>query len=81
MNDLLHLALFEKWSCVEFMLHSTELMPGGSPNFPTPSSIDLLYENMERTFATASELGFVGMTLTEFYKHFQNRSPYKDAPS
>src|SRR5439155_1413885 len=35
---------------VEFMLHSSELMPGGSPSFPDASDIDRLYEHLEILF-------------------------------
>ena len=49
---------------VEFMLHSSELMPGGSPKFTTVESIDNLYEDMEALFAAAGE--FQGATLTEY---------------
>jgi hypothetical protein len=52
---------------VEFMLHSSELMPGGSPRFPTPDSIDRLYDDLERLFSAAAGR-FVGMTLQEYYE-------------
>src|SRR5882724_5998029 len=32
---------------MEFMLHSSELMPGGSPTFRTASDIERLYESLE----------------------------------
>jgi peptidoglycan/xylan/chitin deacetylase (PgdA/CDA1 family) len=50
---------------VEFVLHSSELMPGGSPRFRSARSIEALYEDMERLFAAAAD-GFVGRTLTEY---------------
>lgn len=55
----------ENWRHVEFMLHSSELMPGGSPGFPTPDSIAKLYDDLEALFDFASQ-GFFGQTLDEF---------------
>ncbi len=40
----------------EFMLHSSELMPGGSPTFTTAESIEVLYRDLEALFAEASRL-------------------------
>ena len=55
----------EGCSCVEFMLHSSELMPGGSPVFVSDMSVEKLYDDMERLFCEASAL-FSGATLNEF---------------
>jgi hypothetical protein len=50
---------------LEFMLHSSELMPGGSPNFRNASDIDRLYEELEALFEELS--GWCrGMTLAQF---------------
>ena len=49
-----------------FILHSSELMPGGSPTFPTDDAIESLYEDLESVFADAAE-HFRGATLSEFY--------------
>jgi hypothetical protein len=54
---------------VEFMLHSSELMPGGSPTFPTESSVEHLYADIEALFASAHQQ-FVGQTLAEYYHSF-----------
>ncbi len=69
-------ALHEKRSCVEFMLHSSEFMPGGSPTFPDRESIDKLYENLEILFETASK-NYTGAGLTDFYHFFVQRSSTK----
>lgn len=54
---------------LEFMTHSSELMPGGSPTFRTVSDIELLYEYLERLFETLR--GWCrGMTLAEFHAVF-----------
>ncbi|MDI6635911.1 MULTISPECIES: deacetylase [Pantoea] len=57
---------------VEFMLHSSEFMPDGSPTFKTEADIERLYDDLEGLFswlATRTQ----GMTLTEFaqLKHQQ----------
>ncbi len=49
----------------EFMLHSSELMPGGSPTFRTADSIENLYHDLENVFSLAEKL-FEGDTLREF---------------
>ena len=54
------------FGCAEFMLHSSELMPGGSPRFRTADQIETLYKHLEVLFRRAAE-SFTGQTLTEFY--------------
>ncbi|NUQ63587.1 MAG: deacetylase [Pirellulales bacterium] len=54
---------------LQFMMHSSELMPGGSPRFPTEKSIERLYETLEELFA-AARTRFVGMTLAEYRRRF-----------
>lgn len=48
----------------QFVIHSSELMPGGSPKLPDERAIERLYEHIETLFATASN--FVGQTVGEF---------------
>jgi len=50
---------------VEFTLHSSELMPGGSPRFPTVDSIEALYRDLNTLFAKA-ERSFRRCCLTAF---------------
>ena len=52
----------------EFMLHSSELMPGGSPYFNTEESIEKLYSTMDDLFQYAKINGFIGATLKEYYE-------------
>ena len=52
---------------VEFMLHSSEFMPGGSPTFKTQQDIDVLYRDLEQLFAWLQQRT-VGMTLAEYYQ-------------
>ena len=49
-----------------FMLHSSEMMPGGSPSFKDEASIEKLYEVIEAVFTRAHSLGYTGATLREF---------------
>lgn len=53
-------------SHVMFMLHSSELMAGGSPNFPTERSIDALYADLEDLFARVPARCRAA-TLSEYY--------------
>ena len=51
---------------MEFMLHSSELMPGGSPTFRNASDIDRLYEHLEILFEHLSTW-CCGVTLKDFH--------------
>jgi hypothetical protein len=51
---------------MEFMIHSSELMPGGSPIFRTEASVERLYSDLEIFFRSVA-LSFDGCTLSEFY--------------
>jgi len=68
MLALVKQAVIKKRPYIEFMIHSSELMPEGSPNFVNESQIEKLYEDMERLFAIIQQKGFVGMTLKDYYK-------------
>ena len=65
----------------EFMLHSSELMPGGSPTFPTDDSIEKLYRDLEKLFAEASSFCRPA-TLGEFAKEYisKNRKTLSSNP-
>lgn len=52
---------------IMFMLHSSEMMPGGSPNFLDKNSIEKLYDDMEAIFSYLHELKYEGGTLQEYY--------------
>ena len=54
-------------SHIEFMLHSSEFMPGGSPTFRDEAAIDALYDDLEQLFAYIAQRA-EGMTLAEFYQ-------------
>jgi hypothetical protein len=83
MLDILERALGERRRYVEFTLHSSEFMPGGSPTFRTDKSIEDLYGDLERLFSRAAT-SFVGATLSEFERSFNaahTRIRYRDYES
>lgn len=55
----------EERDYVEFMTHSSQLMPGGSPAFRTEREIERIYERLEELFAFAA-IRFAGCTLDEY---------------
>ena len=61
----------------EFTLHSSELMPGGSPTFRSASDIERLYEHLEILFEELSTW-CRGMTLKKFHA-WLGESPGKAA--
>ncbi len=68
-NDMLRLlqdVAVEGAPYAEFMLHSSELMPGGSPTFRDERAIDLLYDDLEALFEQARSLGYLGVTLQAY---------------
>jgi hypothetical protein len=54
-------------SYLMFMLHSSELMPGGSPAFKTLNSIENLYNDLEIIFNKIAG-DFKGITLKDYYE-------------
>lgn len=49
-----------------FMIHSSELMPNGSPSFVSEEDIENLYICIEDVFKYAKKLGFEGISLRDF---------------
>lgn len=66
MLDLVAWVAREQLPVAQFMLHSSELMPGGSPTFRTPQQIEALYDHLHTLFTRLAGLGFTGMTLSAF---------------
>lgn len=58
-----------------FMTHSSELMPGGSPYFPTETSLEENYRRIEELFRFVAD-NFEPMTVTQYARHIiaQNQS-------
>jgi hypothetical protein len=65
--------LSEGRSYAEFMLHSSELMPGGSPLFRTEEHIEKLYSDLRRLFLTASSR-LSGATLQEYFEWYRSEA-------
>lgn len=51
---------------IMFMLHSSELMPGGSPTFIDENSIEVMYSDIEIVFQAAKKKGFKGISLRDY---------------
>ncbi len=51
---------------IEFMVHSSELMAGGSPYYPDVESIEELYDKLDSLFAYISKRKFKGVTIKEY---------------
>ena len=51
---------------VEFMIHSSELMPGGSPYFKDENAINEEFSIIEQVFRYALSLGYTGSTFIEY---------------
>ncbi len=76
MLRILDRALRERRRYVQFTLHSSEFMPGGSPTFQTTQSIENLYRDLEQLFSRAAT-SFTGATLSEFEQSFSRTEPAK----
>lgn len=66
MLRILDVAIAQDRPYVEFMTHSSELMPGGSPYFPTIESVEKLYRDLNELFSQVAK-HFCGSTLIEFH--------------
>lgn len=51
---------------LEFMIHSSELMAGGSPNFKTEADIKNLYKHMDILFESIKSNGYEGIGITKY---------------
>jgi hypothetical protein len=52
---------------VEFMTHSSHLMPGGGPAFVSAKDVERVYAHLEEFFSVAADCT-LGATLTEYYE-------------
>ncbi|MCH3918397.1 MAG: deacetylase [Spirochaetia bacterium] len=62
----------EKSDYVMFMIHSSELMPGGSPSFSDKATIENLYQCVENVFQFAQACNFKGITLSDYAHIFSS---------
>ena len=71
MKHSIKMALKDGSEYVMFMIHSSELMPGGSPTFKTHDEIEKLYHDIEELFYFVSD-NFEGITLRNYRKIVYN---------
>lgn len=65
----------KKVDYLEFMIHSSELMPGGSPYADSVSDVNKLFSSMEEVFKFIKNRGLIGITLQEYYNiYIKNRT-------
>ena len=57
---------------VMFVLHSSELMPDGSPTFKTERDIENLYYDLNELFSYSKNY-FNGGTLSDYYSYYVNK--------
>lgn len=72
MKSVVNEALSRGSDYVEFMLHSSEFMPAGSPTFKNEEQIEILYSDLEQLFGWL-EARTTGMTLAEYYLKFKGK--------
>ena len=80
MLDILDQVRAEGRAYAEFMLHSSELMPGGSPTFRTEAHIERLYADLRALFA-AVRGRFAPATLAEFHATVDARGAASRLPA
>ena len=69
MREMIVAAATRSAPYLEFMQHSSEFMPGGSPYFPDVPSVERLFENLEALFGLVAS-HFSGATLREYRASF-----------
>lgn len=57
---------------LEFMIHSSELMPGASKFFHSQDEVNQFNSNIDKVFQYAHEKGYEGITLEEYYNNYIN---------
>ena len=75
MRDLLNVTkVAEKNSTgyLEFMIHSSELLAGGSPYFKNEEEIEILYSLLENYFYMITKNGYKGIGLSDFGRKNEN---------
>jgi len=70
MHFVLQDTLVRQRPYLQFTLHSSEFMPGGSPAFRDEAAIETLYRHLEELFARIVQ-HFDGMGLTEFSRRWR----------
>jgi len=60
---------------IMFMIHSSELMPGGNPQFKNTRAINKCYASIEGVFQWLHQKGCMGVTCSEFYDLYLKGDP------
>jgi len=68
LKKLINVIEEENEQYLEFMMHSSELMPAGSPYYTTQEEIEMMYTELNLLFEYVSKKGYCGSTLTEMQK-------------
>ena len=79
MIEILDVAIQNGRDYVQFMLHSSEFMPGGSPTFDTAEKIETLYSHLDELFASAVSR-FAGIKLSDYAVARVGRDQIKNLP-
>lgn len=61
---------------IQFMIHSSELMPGGSPYFKTPESVEKLYQLLSDFFLYLEKEEITSVTLSEYARKYKPSGPF-----
>jgi len=72
MKNIIYYKLKTSADYVLFTLHSSELMPGGSPTFKTDKEIENLYNHLNDILTVAQDY-FQPGTLADYYKYSLNK--------
>ena len=72
MKKIVRRNMIEPVGYLEFMLHSSELMPGANPTFQTKKQIDDLYVQLDDIFSYLYEKGYQGITCSSYAKEVLN---------
>ena len=68
LKEMMHVVEhYEKSDCdyLEFMIHSSELMPGGSPTFTTTESVEKMYAHLKELFERIG-MSYKGIALKDY---------------
>ena len=66
--------LSEESDYIMFMVHSSELMPAGSPGFRNEADIEQMYTEVEEVFQYLADNDVEPATCYEYYWHFTSQA-------
>ena len=71
LKEMCYCARKNNLPAIEFMIHSSELMPGGSPYAKDEKAVEKIYKNLEYFFRYLKDNKVEGITLGEFARNFK----------